>query len=110
MIIYSSDDLLFEKPLIKKCNYLLKWKNSKDEIIERWCVFSDNTTLRNGERSAAKDRLILPYVTLLVLVPYDKETINIRRDKRFLIDDVRVETYPDAYILRKTTSALAASA
>lgn len=99
MIIYSSDDLLFDKPLIKKCNYLLKWKNHYGEIIERWCVFSDNSKLNNGDRTAAKDRLLLPYSTFPLVLPYDEETVNIRRNDRFLIDDKNVIDAPDCYIV-----------
>ena len=35
LTIYESDATLFPKHIIKKCNYLLKWKNHDGEIVER---------------------------------------------------------------------------
>ena len=94
-----SEDPIFPKHLIKRCNYLLKWKNTKSEIVERWVAFDDSYKLYSGILNNNKYTTVLPYSTQTLLIPYDPETINIRRDMRFLIDDADVEGVPDAYIV-----------
>lgn len=99
LIMYESDDHDFLKHLIKKCNYLLRWKNSKGEIIERWCVFSDNFRMQDGERKSNFNKQNMPYYNMVVALALDSETKNIRLDKRFLIDVPDLEEAPDAYIV-----------
>lgn len=99
MIIYDMDNPLFNKPLIKKCNYLLKWKNYYGDIIERWCIFSDNVRLTSATQWAAQQKATLPMGSFTVILPCDFETINIRRDKRFLVDEYGTIEAPDAYIV-----------
>lgn len=100
MIIYDTDNPLFSKPLIKKCNHLLKWKNYYGEIVERWVIFSDNIRLSAaGTQWAAQQKATLPVGTFTLILPCDYETINIRRDKRFLIDEYGTIEAPDAYIV-----------
>lgn len=100
IIMYTSDDELFPRHLIRKCNYLLKWKDYKGDIIERWCVFSDNQRLINGERNVDWNRLILSSYSTVVYVPCDPDTINIKMDNRFLIDHPDIEGNPEAWIVR----------
>lgn len=97
--LYESDATLFPKHIIKKCNYLLKWKNSVGEIIERWCVFNDNTKLMDAERKSNFNKLTLSYYINSLLLPCDSETINIRIDKRFIVDHAHVIDNPDAWIV-----------
>ena len=100
MIMYISDDAMFPRHILRKCNYLLKWKNSSGDIIERWCVFSDNQRLINGERNVDWNRLILSSYSTVIYLPCDPETINVRMDKRFLIDHPDAEGNPEAWIVR----------
>jgi len=99
LIMYESDSALFPKHLIKKCNYLLKWKNKKGEIIERWCVFNDNNKLMGGERKSGFNKITLSMYDTPLILPCDSETINIRLDRRFLVDHENVEDNPDAWIV-----------
>lgn len=39
---------IYTKCIMLQCNYLLKWINSKGEIVERWCVVEDGTKLRRA--------------------------------------------------------------
>ena len=94
-----SEDPIFPKHIIKKCNYLLKWKNSRGEIVERWVAFDDSYKLYAGTSTNNKFTTTIPYSSQTIIAPYDPETINIRRDKRFLIDDNDVEGAPDAYVV-----------
>lgn len=97
--IYESDGILFPKHIIKKCNYLLKWKNTAGNIVERWAVFSDNIRLTDGERKANYNKITLSYYGTSLLLPCDEETINIKIDKRFLIDHNKVQGNPEAWIV-----------
>ena len=99
LILYESEDLSFRKHIIKRCNYLLRWKNAGGEIIERWSVFSDNTRLQDGEWYTANNKMMLPRFTMTLLLPCDSETINIKPDKRFIIDNALVDGNPDTWIV-----------
>ena len=99
LILYESDATLFPKHIIKKCNYLLKWKNSIGKIVERWVVFSDNRYLMDGEKKTYYNKITIPYTSTSLILPCDEETINIRADKRFLIDHEKVEEAPDAWVV-----------
>ena len=99
LILYESDSALFPKHIIKKCNYLLKWKNSNGDIIERWAVFEDNSRIRDGVSYMQGNSGRSPYNSKALILPCDIETINIRLDKRFLIDKKYVKDNPDAWIV-----------
>lgn len=99
LIMYESDDTVFPKHMIKKCNYLLKWKNSHNDIVERWCVVSDNVRLSDGERKTNYNKMAIPYYSTTLILPCDSETININLNKRFLIDHKLKEGIPDAWMV-----------
>lgn len=99
LILYESDSILFPKHIIKKCNYYLKWKNRKDEIVERWAVFNDNTKIMDGDRKYNNNKITLPYYSTSLILPCDYETINLLPEQRFLIDHENKEGYPDAWII-----------
>lgn len=100
IIMYNSDDSMFPRHIIRKCNYLLKWKNSKGNIVERWCVFADNQRLMNGERNVDFNKITLSSYSTVLYLPCDSETINVSMDKRFLIDHPNIEGNPEAWIVR----------
>lgn len=100
LLMYDNDDPLFEKPIIKKCNYLLKWINYKGNIVERWVVFSDNIRLSTGYSSFQHNEINMPWSDKILLLPCDIETINIKRGYRFLIDySEGLYGNPEAYIV-----------
>lgn len=99
LIMYESDATVFPKHMIQKCNYLLKWKNEHGDIVERWCVVSDNSKLVDGERKTNYNKMAVPYYSTTLILPCDSETININLNKRFLIDHSLKEANPDAWIV-----------
>ena len=99
LIVYKADDALFPKHIIRKCNYELKWKNTKGEIITRWCIFSDNQKLMDAERDTYYNKMKLSSFGFPLMLPLDPETINIKIDKRFLIDHPDIEGNPEAWIV-----------
>lgn len=80
----DADDRINRKGRMTRCNILLRWLNSKGDIIERWGVGEDATKYDSGKQQNT-------YITtglfqLKIKIHLDKETILLRRDKRFLID------------------------
>lgn len=82
--------------LIKKCVYLLKWRNAKGRIVCRWITFDDSYKIYDSIRNYGY-KTNLPESSLVVRLPLDEETINIRLDKRFLMDVDGLEEVPDVY-------------
>ena len=75
-------DGAYQSARMSMCSYLLKWQDSSGNIIERWCITESN------ENKGVDDNKIvqLGNSQLKVILPYDSETIKIRKDKRFYID------------------------
>lgn len=97
LILYESEDITFPKHIIKRCNYLLRWKNSVGRIIERWAVFGDNSRIQDGEYNVSYGKMFMPRVMTSLILPCDRETVNIRLDQRFMIDYKGVNENPDVY-------------
>lgn len=80
----SNDKRLKTKGKIKRCNYKLRWQNTKGDIIERWIVSQDASSYSTGIES--NKQISLGSDQLMIYIPSDKETISVLRDKRFMID------------------------
>lgn len=90
------DDMFFQKALIKKCTHELKWRNHKGEIISRWINFDDSYKLYDALKYYS-NRTNIPGDTMVISLPYDEETINLRLGKRLLIDVDGIIDTPSAY-------------
>ena len=77
---------LCQEGKMRRCNYSLKWINSKGDIIGRWCVVEDGTKYLIGERQ--EDMLAVGDARMAVTLGRDSETTQINRGRRFLIDDM----------------------
>lgn len=91
---------IYTKCIMLQCNYLLKWVNSRGEIVERWCVVEDGTKYLTGEFSDAFFVAARGDSRISVTLPKDNETLALGRDCRFIIDDYGVSK-PLAYRLSK---------
>lgn len=78
------DNGLYEKGIMSLCNYLLTWKNQKDEIIQRWVSVSSASQYNNGETSNAF--VFVRSDQLMILTPCDDECLLIPHKQRFIID------------------------
>lgn len=96
LLVDVVNDLFFPRHLIKKCNYNLKWKNSNGEIIERWVATDDSYKLYDATRNY-DNFTTLPDSNIAIILPYDKETVKLRFDKRFLIDAPDIKEEPEAW-------------
>lgn len=94
VISHPSNDMIYEKCTMEKCDYDLKWKNRTGNIISRWAVVDDNISSASGV--SINKHLVLGSARMGITLPKDQETIDIRRGKRFIIDDY------DAAYYRKT--------
>lgn len=91
---------IYTKCIMLMCNYLLKWINSKGEIVERWCIVEDGTRYLTGEYSDAFFVATRGDSRIAVTIQKDEETVNLGRDARFIIDDYGCSE-PLAYRLTK---------
>lgn len=71
---------------MRRCNYYLKWVNSKGDIVGRWCVVEDGTKYLIGERE--ETTMSIGDARMAVTIGKDSETSQINRGRRFLIDDM----------------------
>lgn len=96
----DSDTELYVDGIMQECDYLLKWQDESGNIIERWCITESNENEGVDENKVMK----LGNGQLKVILPYDSETIKIRRDKRFYIDNNITDPIPYAVTNPSTTS------
>lgn len=78
---------IYTKCIMQQCNYLLKWINSKGEVVERWCIVEDGTRYLTGEYSDSFFVATRGDSRIAVTIPKDAETLALGRDARFIIDD-----------------------
>lgn len=81
----DSDNTLYRKGSMKQCNYVLKWINDNDEIVERWCIVEDGTKYLIGETN--EDVMATGSARISVMLARDSETVKLCRGDRFIIDD-----------------------
>ncbi len=101
IVKYPGNNQIYEKGIMFKCNYPLRWYNSDtDRVIERWVYRQDSTRFSSGVTSGneiaignARDELIMPK---------DDETVKIHRDQRFIIDDYDSAQISDPLVFKVT--------
>lgn len=85
-IVYKvdADRRIQTKGRMYECNTTLRWKNRNGKIIERVGKGEDAT--KYGEGTEGTFRLRIGEFQLKVIVRLDSETVQIKRDDRFIID------------------------
>ena len=69
------------------CNYLLTWENESGNIIQRWTSISSASQYNNGETSSSREaQITYRSDQLMILTPFDDESLLIPHGKRFIID------------------------
>lgn len=98
----DSDDEVYVDGKIQECNYLLKYQDENAKIIETWIVSQNAAQYNNGE--SGNKTIVLGSDQLMLFIPYNTDTVKLRRGKRFFIDNNKVN--PMAYKLTRpdTTS------
>ena len=94
----DANDEVYTSGMMRRCNYLLKWLNKKGEIVEKWCIVEDGTKYLIGEKE--EDMMSIGDARIAITICKDEDTIELKRGKRFLVDDLNAET-PLAYQITK---------
>ncbi len=94
----DANDEVYTSGMMQRCNYLLRWLNKKGEIIEKWCIVEDGTKYLIGEKT--EDMMSIGDARIAITICKDKDTIELCRGKRFLVDDIDTDT-PLAYQITK---------
>lgn len=83
IITSKSDNPLFPKQAIQKCNHLLRWQDANGRIYERYCV------LRRPYSSTRNDTDYFYYSnkSYRVMLPLDNTTKMIHIDQLFVIEE-----------------------
>lgn len=91
------DDTLCMQGNLSRCNYVLRWRNTYGELIERDCVVIDGTKYIIGETE--KRYMTVGGARVALWIGHDEETVKLQRGMRFLIDNTDID--PLCYELTK---------
>lgn len=47
----DANNEVYTRAKMRQCNYLLRWVDDRDNILERWCVVEDGTKLKRVQRA-----------------------------------------------------------
>ena len=78
---------LYTKCKMLQCNYLLKWVNSDNQIVEQWTVVSDGTKYLTGEFEDKHFVATRGDTRLSMIISRTDEVLKLDRQSRFIIDD-----------------------
>lgn len=74
----------YEKCVMNKCNWLLKWQDKNGNIIERWSVITSAAKYNNGEK--VTNAIVVGSDQFLIQLPIDDASIYVNRGVKFFID------------------------
>ena len=83
----DANNEVYAKAKMRQCNYLLRWINDNDEIVERWSIVEDGTKYLTGEFGDNQMIFNRGDTRIALYLPRDEETLKLNRKNRFLIDD-----------------------
>lgn len=82
----DADNEIYERGKMLQCNYVLKWIGRDGTLKEKWCVVEDGTKYLIGEYS--ERMMAIGDARLAMTIAKDKDTVELSRGARFLIDDM----------------------
>lgn len=94
----DADDEIYDRGIMLRCNYLLRWIGADGKLKEKWCVVVDGTKYLIGE--ASEETMAIGDARIAVTVSKDSDTSELCRGARFLIDDPDTDK-PLAYQITK---------
>ena len=94
----DADNEIYDRGLMLRCNYLLRWIGSDGELKEKWCIIEDGTKYLIGEYT--EDIMAIGDARIALTIAKDKDTIELCRGARFLVDDPDTDK-PLAYQITK---------
>ena len=84
------DNGMYEKAVLKLCNWKMEWLNEKGNVIERWANIESASQYNNGQREIKFYTIRTDQ--LLICMPDDEECLLLDSGQRFIIDK-RVTVY-----------------
>lgn len=85
----DKNDVLYASGTINRCNYILKFYNTDQQLVQKYCIITDVTKYLIGE--AWKPMMTIGDSRMSLAIPRDKDTMMFKRGMRFLIDDPLAE-------------------
>ena len=84
------DNSMYEKAVLKLCNWKIAWINQEGKVVERWSNIESASQYNNGQR----DNRFFTIRTdqLLICMPDDEECLLLDSGQRFIIDK-RIQVY-----------------
>lgn len=79
------DNEIYQRGLMRQCNYQLKWIGKDGTLKEKWCVVEDGTKYLIGEKEL--QLMTVGDARIAVTVGKDEDTVELSRGMRFIIDD-----------------------
>lgn len=79
------EDELYTQGYMERCDYCLKWQDSNGNIVEQDCMALTASQYNSGEY-ALKD-VTIGYNQFMIYMPLNSNTIKIKSDDRFFIDN-----------------------
>ena len=81
----DADREIYERGLMQRCNHILRWIGTDGTLKEKWCFIEDGTKYLIGEYS--EDIMSIGDARIALVIGKDKDTVELARGLRFLIDD-----------------------
>lgn len=81
----DADNEIYDRGIMVRCNYLVRWIGSDGKLKEKWCVIEDGTKYLIGEY--AEDTMAIGDARIAMTVAKDMDTNELCRGARFLVDD-----------------------
>ena len=80
---------VYTRGIMIECNHILRWVAADGSIVERWCIVSDGTKYLTGETMSSynENGMSLGDTRIAVSLARDEYSLQLTRDRRFLIDD-----------------------
>lgn len=75
-----------------QCNFEIKWQDESNGIISRQAVILSASQYNMGEESSKT--LTVGYNQLMIYIPLDEDTVKLKSDKRFFIDNNKINPKP----------------
>lgn len=94
----DADNEIYDRGLMLRCNYLLRWIGSDGNLKEKWCIVEDGTKYLIGEYS--EDMMAIGDARIALTIRKDGDTSELCRGARFLVDDSDTDK-PLAYQITK---------
>lgn len=81
----DADGLVYEHGIMRQCNHILRWIGRDGTLKEKYSIVEDGTKYIAGERT--HEMIAIGEARIAVTVGKDKDTLELDRGFRFLIDD-----------------------